>query len=69
MLDDMPEYLEMAMKLPKSDDYSIMTIPSMKAIYATFPFRSYLSYMFGPMKVYFGVIKVLCVDILPLLNL
>ena len=52
MLDNNSEYLEKAKQLPKSEDYSVMTIPATKAIYATFPFRSVMSYMLGPMKVY-----------------
>lgn len=52
ILDDNKELLERAKQLPESDEYSLTTIPAMKAIYATFPHRTNLSFMFGPMKVY-----------------
>ena len=51
VLDDNKELLERAMKLPESDEYSVVTIPKMKAIYGSFLHRSNLSFMLGPMMV------------------
>lgn len=52
VLDDIPEVKEAALTLPKSTEYSVLTLPESKVIYSTFPFRNPLSYMVGPMKVY-----------------
>lgn len=51
VLDDNKELLERAKQLPPSDEYSVVTIPRMKAIYTTFPHRNNSSFFFGPMKV------------------
>ena len=49
--------LEKAKALPKSEDYSVITIPKSRAIYGTFVYRNGLSYSVGPMKVYPAITK------------
>ena len=52
VLDDVPEMLKAAKELPVSNDYSVVTIPKSKIMYATFVHRNSMSFMIGPSKVY-----------------
>ena len=52
VLDDVPEMLKAAKELPASNDYSVVTIPKSKIMYASFVHRNNMSFMIGPSKVY-----------------
>lgn len=56
-MNDVPELLAKAKALPKSTEYTVLTIPKSRAISGTFVHRNSLSYMFGPMKVYPAITK------------
>lgn len=56
-MNDVPELLAKAKALPKSTEYTVITLPKSRAISGTFAYRNSLSYMFGPMKVYPAITK------------
>ena len=57
MLNDVPELLAKAKALPKSSDYTVITLPKSRAVSGTFVHRNFLSFMLGPMKVYPAITK------------